>query len=42
MLFSYKVKLNTGEILEDTTEATDRLALSSELRNKGQILSLLK
>ena len=37
MLFSYKVKLNTGEILEDTTEATDRLALSRELRNKGQI-----
>ncbi len=36
MLFSYKAKTKTGEIIEGTMEALDRFALSRELRTKGQ------
>lgn len=36
MLFSYKAKTKTGEIVEGTMEALDRFALSRELRTKGQ------
>jgi len=35
MLFSYKAKLKTGEVTEGTLEASDRLALAHELRNRG-------
>ena len=35
MQFSYKAKSNTGEIIEGTMEAIDRLALSRDLRSKG-------
>ncbi|MDQ3076115.1 MAG: type II secretion system F family protein [bacterium] len=35
MLFSYKAKSNTGEVVEGTMEAIDRLALSRELRSRG-------
>jgi len=35
MLFTYKVKLNNGEIFEGTMEASDRYALSRDLRAKG-------
>lgn len=35
MLFSYKAKSKTGEILENVLEATDRFALSRELRSRG-------
>ena len=35
MLFSYKAKLNNGEIFEGTLEALDRFALSRELRSRG-------
>ncbi len=37
MLFSYKVKSNTGKIIEGTVEATDRFALSRDLKSKGNI-----
>lgn len=37
MLFSYKVKSKNGEILEGTTEATDRFALSRELKSHGDV-----
>lgn len=36
MLFSYKAKTKSGEIVEGTMEALDRFALSRELRTKGQ------
>ena len=35
MLFTYKAKLKNGEIFEGTMEATDRFALSHELKLKG-------
>ncbi|MDQ5954156.1 MAG: hypothetical protein QG583_84 [Patescibacteria group bacterium] len=35
MLFSYKAKLNNGEIFEGSLEALDRFALSRELRSRG-------
>lgn len=36
MLFSYKVKSNTGEVVTGTMESTDRYTLSRELRSRGQ------
>lgn len=36
MLFSYKVKLNNGEVVAGTMESADRYALSRELRSRGQ------
>jgi len=35
MLFTYKAKLKNGEIFEGVLEATDRFALSHELKSKG-------
>ncbi len=35
MLFTYRVKLKTGEIFEGVSEALDRFALSRELRSRG-------
>jgi type IV pilus assembly protein PilC len=35
MLFSYKVKLKSGEIFEGAMEAADRFSLSRELRSRG-------
>jgi type IV pilus assembly protein PilC len=35
MLFTYKAKSKTGEILEGTMEATDRFSLSHELKARG-------
>lgn len=35
MLFTYKAKLKNGEIFEGTMEATDRFALSRDLKSKG-------
>jgi type IV pilus assembly protein PilC len=35
MLFSYKAKLQSGEITEGTLEATNRFALARELRSRG-------
>ncbi|PIP69039.1 hypothetical protein CO033_01000 [Candidatus Nomurabacteria bacterium CG_4_9_14_0_2_um_filter_32_10] len=35
MFFIYKAKLKSGEIFEDTMEATDRFALSRELKSRG-------
>jgi len=35
MLFSYSAKSKTGEIVESTIEATDRYALSRDLRARG-------
>jgi len=35
MLFSYKAKSNTGEIIDGTMEAIDRFALSRDLRSRG-------
>lgn len=35
MLFSYKAKLNNGEVIEGTMEALDRFALAHELRSRG-------
>ncbi len=37
MLFTYSAKSKTGEIFENVLEATDRYALSRELRSRGQI-----
>ncbi len=37
MLFSYKVKSNTGAIVEGVMEAADRFALARDLRAKGNI-----
>lgn len=37
MLFTYKAKSNTGEIIEATLESPDKLTLSRELRAKGLI-----
>lgn len=37
MLFSYTAKLKNGEIFEGTLLATDRYALSRELRSRGSI-----
>lgn len=37
MLFSYKIKLNNGEIFEGTSEANDRFSLSRELKSHGNI-----
>ncbi len=37
MLFTYSAKSKTGEIFESIMEATDRYALSRELRSRGQI-----
>ncbi len=37
MLFTYKAKSNTGEIIEATIESPDKLTLSRELRAKGLI-----
>lgn len=37
MLFIYKAKLKNGEIFEGTMEATDRFALSHELKSRGNI-----
>ena len=36
MLFSYKVKTNTGEVVTGTLESADRYTLSRELRSRGQ------
>lgn len=36
MLFSYKVKSNTGEVVTGTMESADRYTLSRELRSRGQ------
>ncbi len=36
MLFSYKVKSNTGEVVTGTMESVDRYTLSRELRSRGQ------
>ena len=35
MLFSYKAKSKTGEIIEETVEASDRFALARDLRLRG-------
>jgi type II secretory pathway component PulF len=35
MLFSYRAKSKTGEIVENVLEATDRFALSRDLRSRG-------
>jgi type IV pilus assembly protein PilC len=35
MLFTYKAKSKTGEIIEGTLESVDRFALSRDLRSKG-------
>ncbi|HPS21419.1 MAG TPA: type II secretion system F family protein [Candidatus Paceibacterota bacterium] len=35
MIFSYKAKLKSGEIIEDTIEAADRFVASRELRSKN-------
>lgn len=35
MLFTYKAKSKSGEIIEGTMEATDRFSISRELRNRG-------
>jgi type II secretory pathway component PulF len=37
MIFKYKVKTKTGEIIEGTMEAKDRFAVSRDLRSKGNI-----
>ncbi|MFA6257662.1 MAG: type II secretion system F family protein [Candidatus Paceibacterota bacterium] len=37
MLFSYSAKLKTGEMLEGILDATDRYALSRELRFRGYV-----
>jgi type II secretory pathway component PulF len=37
MLFSYSAKSKTGEIVENVLEATDRFALSRDLRSRGLI-----
>ena len=37
MLFSYKAKLNSGELSEGTIEAVDRFVAARELRAHGQI-----
>lgn len=37
MLFTYKAKTKTGEIIEGSQEATDRFAVSRDLRSKGNI-----
>ena len=37
MLFSYKIKSNTGEIVEGVMEGADRFALARDLRAKGNI-----
>ncbi len=37
MLFSYKAKLNNGEIFEGIMEAADRYALSRELKSRGNV-----
>lgn len=37
MLFSYKAKSKTGEILEGLMEATDRFALARELKSNGNM-----
>jgi type II secretory pathway component PulF len=43
MLFSYTAKSNTGEIFENTLDATDRFSLARELRSRGYIpLSITK
>lgn len=35
MLFSYRIKTNTGEVIENTVEALDRFALARDLRARG-------
>jgi type IV pilus assembly protein PilC len=35
MLFSYKAKLKTGEVIEETMESQDRFSLSRDLKNRG-------
>ncbi len=35
MLFTYKAKSNTGELVQGVVEASDRFSLSRELRGKG-------
>src|ERR1035437_3288347 len=35
MLFSYRAKSKTGEIVENVLEATDRFSLSRDLRTRG-------
>lgn len=37
MLFTYKAKSKTGEIIEGIQDSTDRLTLARELRNHGSI-----
>src|SRR3989344_89313 len=37
MLFSYRAKSNTGEILEGKLEATDRFSLAHELKSRGYV-----
>lgn len=37
MLFTYKAKTKTGEIIEGSQEAIDRFAVSRDLRSKGNI-----
>jgi type IV pilus assembly protein PilC len=37
MLFSYKAKTKNGEIIEGVMEATDRFALSRDLKSRGNI-----
>jgi type IV pilus assembly protein PilC len=37
MLFAYRAKLKTGEIIQDTVEAADRFSLARDLRSRGNI-----
>ena len=37
MLFTYKAKTKTGEIIEGSQEASDRFSVSRDLRSKGNI-----
>ena len=37
MLFTYKTKLQSGEIFEGVMEAVDRLSLSRELKSRGNV-----
>ena len=36
MLFSYKAKSKTGEIIEGVLDASDRITMAHELRLRGQ------
>ena len=41
MLFFYKAKLKTGELIEGTIEAPDRFSLSRDLRSRGSMPLLI-